>query len=522
MAQFINTLLIAVQLVHIVLGANILCLFGVASPSHHIWNRAIVDALAVKGHNITVLSADIEKDAPANVHYVELEQTYPELYSGPHNIDLMEMARENIFNAIVSFYRDFVILECSGVLKSEGLKFVKNYPDNFTFDLVIYDMTCGGCMNGLIHKFNYPPLVSVTAFSNPPYVTDVIGGHKHPAYIPFFSLPYGSDMTFFQRVENTLLYSLIFCFYRNYVSNPKLDAMVREYFQYDDLPYVPDIDRLSKIILVNAHYSIDFPESAPPNLISVGGLQIKEAKKLPKDIEDFIVAGKKGAVLFSLGSNIRSDQLGREQQSMFIEAMRRIPDYNFLWKFESDLIFDLPKNVIIRKWLPQNDILAHPKTKAFISHSGMLSTHEATWHGVPIIGLPFIADQHRNLQRCIRQGVAEKLVLQTLTTEQIRSTVWKVLETPSYRKNMRKVSALFRDQPEQPITRAVWWIEWVLRHPDDDSLRSPVLKLGFLRSNLVDVVGFLVLVPTVLLVLIVTKCVLRRCKSGVAKKQKQN
>lgn len=171
--------------------------------------------------------------------------------------------------------------------------------------------------------------------------------------------------------------------------------MVREYFQYDDLPYVPDIDRLSKIILVNAHYSIDFPEPAPPNLIPVGGLQIRDAKKLPKDIEHFIAGGKKGAVLFSLGTNVRSDQLGSERQHMFIEAMRKIPDYNFLWKFESDLSFDLPKNVIIRKWLPQNDILAHPKIKAFITHAGMLSTHEATWHGVPMIGLPFFADQHR-------------------------------------------------------------------------------------------------------------------------------
>ncbi|XP_053687396.1 UDP-glucosyltransferase 2-like [Sabethes cyaneus] len=520
MAQLVYVLLIATQLVNTVFGANILCLFGVASPSHHIWNRAIVDALAAKGHNLTILSADVEKDSPANVHYVELEQTYPELYSGHDNIDLMEMANENIFKAIVSFYGDFVIQECRGVLKSEGLKFVKNYPDNFKFDLVLYDMTCGGCMNGLIHKFNYPPLVSVTAFSNPPYVTDVIGGHKYSAYVPFYSLPYGTDMTFLQRVQNTILYSVDYI-YRTYYSNPRLDSMVREYFQYDDLPYVTDIDRLSKIILVNAHYSIDYPEPAPPNLIPVGGLQIRDAKKLPKDIEDFISAGKKGAVLFSLGTNVRSDQLGSERQRMFIEAMRNIPDYNFLWKFESDLSFDLPKNVIIRKWLPQNDILAHPKVRAFITHSGMLSTHEATWHGVPIIGLPFIADQHRNLQRSIRLGVAEKMVLQTLTTEQIRSTIVKVLETPSYRENMKKVSALFRDQPEKPITRAVWWIEWVLRHPDDDSLQSPVLKLGFLRSNLVDVIGFLVLVPTIVFLLFLKKCVFQKRKKQVEKK-KQN
>lgn len=77
-------------------------------------NRAIAHELASKGHNVTIISADVEKNTPQNVHYVELEQTYPELYSGPHNIDLLEMANENVFKSIVSFYNEFIITECRG------------------------------------------------------------------------------------------------------------------------------------------------------------------------------------------------------------------------------------------------------------------------------------------------------------------------------------------------------------------------------------------------------------------------
>lgn len=86
------------------------------------------------------------------------------------------------------------------------MKEILNYPDNFKFDLVIHDYTCGPCLLFLMKKFNNPPLVSVTAFSNPDYTYDLVGGHLHPAYVPFYGLTYGCDMNFFQRTWNTFIY----------------------------------------------------------------------------------------------------------------------------------------------------------------------------------------------------------------------------------------------------------------------------------------------------------------------------
>lgn len=61
-------------------GANILYLNDIASPSHHIWNSAIVNALAARGHNVTYVSPDLDKNPPANVHYIHMAELYNEAY----------------------------------------------------------------------------------------------------------------------------------------------------------------------------------------------------------------------------------------------------------------------------------------------------------------------------------------------------------------------------------------------------------------------------------------------------------
>lgn len=98
----------------------------------------------------------------------------------------------------------------------------------------------------------------------------------------------------------------------------------------------------------------------------------------------------------SLGTNMKSVFLGEERLISIIEAFKEMPDYNFIWKFEADTLpIEKPKNVMISKFVPQSDILAHPHIKAFISHSGMLSSHEVMWRGKPVVSIPFFADQHR-------------------------------------------------------------------------------------------------------------------------------
>lgn len=263
----------------------------------------------------------------------------------------------------------------------------------------------------------------------------------------------------------------------------------------DDMPYVGDLGKLMQIALVNTHPAIEFPESLPPNVIEVGGLQIKEPAPLEDEIDKFLLKGKKGSVLMSLGSNFRSDTLEETQINAIIETFRQLKDYNFIWKFETlKILKDLPPNVMIRTWLSQNDILGHSNVKAFISHSGMLSTLESTWHSVPIVGIPLFIDQRRNLKKSINAGVAVKVDLNEITTENLKQALLEVLENPKYKAKMDVRSKLFKDQPEKPLDRAVWWCEYVMRNKQLTHLRPAEFNFGLLGSHFWDIQFIIILI----------------------------
>ncbi|XP_055702672.1 UDP-glycosyltransferase UGT5-like [Phlebotomus papatasi] len=506
--------------------ANILFLETVPSPSHHIWIRTLSTALAERGHNITSLSTDIEEHTPENLHYLHLDKVYDVMYNQEdedfgQEWDFFEMGKINSYLQLLIFM-DFTPLTLKGSLKSTGFHQLLAYPDDFKFDLIIYDFMVGGIMLPFVQKFNNPPVIALTAFYSVEFGASIVGGTLNPSFIPYIVNHDGDLTSFFGRVNNFVLTFLDYFLKECYMPY-KLNALLRK-----EMPWAKDIrelNQLAKIVLLNKHPGLDIIEPAFPNVISVGGMQIQRNKGLPQDLQEVLDNSKDGVILLSLGTNVKSAMLGDDRITEILETFRSLPQYTFIWKFEADsLPVEVPSNVIIRKFVPQSDLLEHPNLKLFISHCGLLSTQEAIWFGVPILGLPVFGDQFHNLKLSLKNGVAEEGNLGKIDRMSFQQLIEKMLKDPKYRNNAETLSQVFRDQKETPLERAIWWTEYVLRHPNMTYMRSSSFELGIIKRQSWDVMAFIfsMILISMFVFVKISCCVCRMCSKKKSRKPKRD
>lgn len=132
-------------------------------------------------------------------------------------------------------------------------------------------------------------------------------------------------------------------------------------------------------------------------------------------------------------------------------------------------------------------MLAHPNVRLFITHGGLLSTTESLYHGVPVIGIPVFGDQYLNMAKAERTGYGLLLPYQDISEERLAHAIDRVLGEPSFKTVAQSISARYRDQPQEPLELAAFWVEYVIRHGGAEHLKSAGQELGFLQYHGIDV-----------------------------------
>jgi glucuronosyltransferase len=149
------------------------------------------------------------------------------------------------------------------------------------FDLIITESFVTDSVLGFAHKFK-APVVQVVAFGGTPWIGDMVGNTSPYSYVPDPMQNFSDRMTFWQRILNTL--GITYQKLSRYMHHlPKQQAILEKYFSdYAPLPSISELASSTSLILVNGHFSISYPMPLMPNIVPVGGMHVKPAKKLPE------------------------------------------------------------------------------------------------------------------------------------------------------------------------------------------------------------------------------------------------
>ncbi|PSN42526.1 hypothetical protein C0J52_16171 [Blattella germanica] len=452
-------------------GARILGIVPVGAKSHSIVLLSLMKELANRGHQVTVISHFPQETPTENYTDIVLKTSMVQVFSQFGSKSLFEN-RHTIVYKFISFLWDAFGEMCNLTLQEEEVQKLIHSTEE-QFDVIIMEAFFNECFLGFVHKFKVP-LIHVCPFGGTIWMGDWFGNPNPYSYVPDPFLNLGDKMNFRERLSNTLMGSF-WKLGRRYYHLPKQNSIMKKYFGHlEDLPYISDIEEKVSLLLVNNHFSLNYPKPLMPNIIQVGGMHIKPPKQLPKDLKQYLDDAKDGVIYFSMGSNLRSTQFPEVKRKAFLQAFSAMKQ-KILWKWEEDTMPGKPDNV-------------------------------------PVVGIPVFGDQELNVARAVSSGFGILLSFENITEESVSWALNEIINNPKYRENAKRLSAIYRDQPLTPMEQATYWVEYVIRHKGAPHLRSAVLDLAWYQFLLLDVIAVLALsvVAIVFILFIIVRTLTRK------------
>ncbi|XP_009884115.1 PREDICTED: UDP-glucuronosyltransferase 1-1-like isoform X3 [Charadrius vociferus] len=489
--------------------------------SHWLSMREVLDSLRQKGHEIVVVAPEISL-------YIKPTKNFAmKMYPVPFTQEEMDRTfwrnSQNVFEEgsflerIVKTYE--VVKNTSAMFLSTCTHLLHNkelvrYLEESKFDAVFTDpmLPCGQI---LAEHLSVP---SVFFLQQIPCGLEFEATQcpNPPSYVPRVFTDLTDRMNFFQRVKN-LIFDIPNYFLCDFVFQPYA-KLASEFLQRDVT--VPDLLRQASIWLMKYDFVFEYPRPIMPNMVYIGGINCEQKKQLSKEFEVVVNAsGEHGIVVFSLGSMV--SEIPMKKAIEIADALGTVPQ-TVLWRYTGEPPPNLPKNVKLLKWLPQNDLLAHPKTRAFITHGGSHGVYEGICNAVPMVLMPLFGDQMDNAKRVESRGAGLTLNILEMTSKDISNALKAVINDKKYKENIKRLSDLHLDRPIHPLDLAVHWVEFVMRHKGAPHLRPAAHDLNWIQYHSLDVIAFLLAVVLLSLFISLKYCLFccRRCccKKGRTRK----
>ena len=299
--------------------------------------------------------------------------------------------------------------------------------------------------------------------------------------LPLKFLPYNDEMSLYQRLvsfSSNVLYALL-------PPPNDQDDLLPMYADEKPSSTLTELAANSSIWLVLSEFTLDYPRPSLPHIINVGGLSPDPARLLSNDLTGFMDGATDGVIVVSFGSFIK--YLPNDINKKLLDVFKKVPQ-RIVWRYDGKPIA-VPDHVRIFKWLPQNDLLGHSKTRLFISHCGNNGQYEALYHGVPMIGMPIRGDQTYNAIRMVSKGFGVQVDIASFKPIDLEKAISILLSNSSYRDNIKKASKIYCSLGNAR-DRAAFWVEHVVEF-GANHLRSKLLDVPLYQYLMLDVLGSL-------------------------------
>ncbi|XP_036331656.1 UDP-glycosyltransferase UGT5-like [Rhagoletis pomonella] len=507
-------------------GARILAVYSFPGKSHFMMQKALIKELVEHGNQVTMITAFSMAPMKLGSNYTEIliEPVYDfwkDVKEDAGAKSIFDMTTMDLFG-FLQMLQVLGTTTTEHALKQPKVQAIVNAKQTEDiYDLLLVEQFYQEAFLALSYIYKIP-VVSSSTLGYENHMSQMFGIMSPWSYVPHGFLPFTDRMSFWERLQNTF-YSLCEDLHREYKYFPLMDELVAKYFGHlpIDFPKVSVMEKHLSAVLLNSYVPLTSTRPTTNAMIPVGGMHIYPAKALPADMQKFLDEAKHGAIYFSLGSNVESKDMPAAYLNIFLDVFRDMKQ-RVLWKYENDSIQNLPPNVMVKKWMPQSDILAHPNVRVFITHGGLLGTQEGVHYAVAMLGMPFYCDQHLNLKKAALSGYAISLHFQSITYDVLKNALTELLENPSYRDNIKRISRIFHDRPLSARDTAVYWVEYVARHKGAEHMRAAGLDLKWYEFYLLDVITFVIGVVVVVLALFVglLRFALRRLGSSNKQKKK--
>ncbi|KAF8372569.1 ugt-62, partial [Pristionchus pacificus] len=496
------------------------------SNSQVIWNKRVGEELIKAGHDVTIYTMymfDIKfskVDIDPRIKLVSVNGS-----TGVDGAQLMKDQAELSFNDLpfwdprmrktMGQFIEMMPKSCEMFIKNK--EFLSHIEDS-KYDIAFTHMY-NTCPIGIIHKTKIPTWVWLLSGALMENVADLMGVPVPPSYSVPAMMDAGEQMTFFERVKSFVGHTLMKGLWRKMTSD-KETAVFRAEFG-DEFPDISELAAQAPLVMVNSNELYDFARPTLAKIVNIGGIGIKtkNAKPLKPEFATRVEKAK-AVVVMSFGSIAPMYLMPELWKEAYFNAFAQFPDVQFFLRYENpeEITDILPSNAYAAKWLPQTDLLLHPKTLGLISHGGYNSVQDALNAGVPIMATGLFAEQARNAHLVERLGMGINVHKTTISKETVLNGLRKLVEDKSLKANAQRIKSMIATKPVSAETLLVRWTEFLAQHKQLDNLVPYGNSLSFFVYHSLDVIVFLsaIILTMLALFFFIIRCSLRFC--GFCKK----